>query len=286
MSDEPERTGARRAWQVGRPTAALAPYVRTMTAYDFVLDRPGAHRGLPSTNLTLVLPLAEPLDVGWNGRAGTRSARWSAVSGLHTSPAEIRHQGRLAGIQLALTPCGARRLLGVPAGALSGVLTELGPVAPALADLPGRLADAATWRERLTLVEARLLEAVARTPDAGPRPEIGWALQRLSRPTTVRAVADQVGMSRRHLAALFRAEYGVTPKQYQRIARFESSHRELSRQVSRGRPALGLVAAACGYADQAHLTREWAAMAGYPPSAWLRAEFPFLQDIAVDASLA
>jgi AraC-like DNA-binding protein len=269
-----------------RPAAALSPFVRAMTAYDLILDRPGAHRGLPSTSLTLVLPVEQPLDVAWSGHPDTRARNWSTVSGLHTRPAEIRHEGRLAGIQLALTPRGARVLFGVPAAELAGVLTELGPVAAPLADLPGRLADAATWRERLTLVESRLRQVVARAPDTGPRPELGWALRRLSRASTVRSVADEVGLSRRHLGAVFLAEYGVTPKQYQRIARFNASSRELTRQVRCGRPSLALLAAACGFADQAHLTREWTALAGCSPTAWLREEFPFLQDDTVDAAIA
>lgn len=279
MADERGGAGVIRSLHVPwRPTAALSPYVRAMTAYDLLLDGPGTHRGLPSTSLTLVLPVEQPLDVSWIGRPDTRSRRWSTVSGLHTRPAEIRHRGRLAGIQLALTPRGARVLFGMPAAELSNVLTELEPVAPPLADLPGRLADAVTWRERLALVETRLLEMAARAPDDAGRPEVSWALRRLAAPATVRAVADEVGLSRRHLGTLFLAEYGVTPKQYQRIARFHASSRTLSRQVRRGTPSLATLAAACGFADQAHLTREWTALAGCSPTAWLREEFPFLQD--------
>ena len=287
VADKRDRAGVTRSLHVPwQPPAALSPYVRVMTAYDLILDRPGMHRGLPSTSLTLVLPLEQPLDVAWTRLPHTRSRSWSSVSGLHTAPAEIRHRGRLAGIQLALTPAGARALFGVPAAELAGVLTELGPVAAPLADLPDRLPEAASWRERLALVEARLLEFAARAPHADPRPEVGWALRRLSLAPTVRSVADEVGLSRRHLGSLFHAEYGVTPKQYQRIARFNASSRELSRQVRRGRTSLAHLAATCGFADQAHLTREWTALAGCSPTTWLREEFPFLQDDTVSPALA
>jgi len=40
----------------------------------------------------------------------------SLVGGLHTTPALITHEGRQSGIQLALSPLGARALLGLPAG--------------------------------------------------------------------------------------------------------------------------------------------------------------------------
>ena len=45
-----------------------------------------------------------------------------------------------------------------------------------------------------------------------------------------------------------------------------------------GRRPLAEVAVVCGYADQAHLARDWAELAGCPPSVWVREEFPFLQD--------
>ncbi|PZA19210.1 AraC family transcriptional regulator, partial [Modestobacter versicolor] len=32
------------------------------------------------------------------------------------------------------------------------------------------------------------------------------------------------------------------------------------------------------YADQAHLTREWRALSGLPPTGWLAAELGFVQD--------
>lgn len=127
---------------------------------------------------------------------------------------------------------------------------------------------------------------LTRVPEAQPRPEIDWALRRLSERSTVAAAAAEAGWSRRHLGDRFRSEVGLTPKQYQRIARFERSHRELSRQARAGRPSLARVAAGAGFADQAHLTREWAALAGHTPTAWLRAEFPFLQDADPEPLLA
>jgi AraC-like DNA-binding protein len=91
-------------------------------------------------------------------------------------------------------------------------------------------------------------------------------------------VAAEVGYSRRRLSSVVRAECGVTPKEWQRIARFSASRARLARQAGRGRVSLAALAAATGYADQAHLTREWRALAGCTPTTWLRTEFPFLQD--------
>lgn len=251
---------------------ALAPYVASVVAYDVDLGGPGVHRGLPSTTVTFVLPVGEPLDVGWQDRPGSREQRWSTLSGLHAHPAEIHHDGHQAGVQLALTTTGARALLGLPAAELAGLLLELDDVAPALRHLPERL-HATPRSGWVDLVERALVEALAQHDAPEPRAEVGHALARLTRGASVAAVADEVGYSRRHLGSLVRAECGIAPKQVQRIGRFQASRALV------GRVPLADVAHRCGYADQSHLTREWVALAGCPPSTWLREEFPFLQDL-------
>jgi AraC-like DNA-binding protein len=256
---------------------ALAPYVASVVAYDVDLGAPGVHRGLPSTTLTFVLPVGEPLDVGWRGRPDTRGRRWSTVSGLHAHPAEIHHDGHQTGVQLALTPAGARALLGLPTAALAGELLELGEVAPWLRDLPAQL-DETPRADRVPLVERALVAELARHDAPGPRAEVGRALARLTRGASVQEVADEVGYSRRHLGALVRAECGLGPKEVQRVGRFQASRTMV------GRLPLAEVAHRCGYADQAHLTREWVALAGCPPTTWLREEFPFLQDAVGDGA--
>ncbi|MFC7493961.1 MULTISPECIES: helix-turn-helix domain-containing protein [unclassified Nocardioides] len=255
---------------------ALAPYVASVTAYDVDLGAPGVHRGLPGTTLTFVLPVGEPLDVGWRGRPGSRGTRWSTLSGLHAGPAEIHHDGHQVGVQLAVTTAGARALFGLPAAALAGALVELDDVAPALRDLPERL-DGCPPEARVRVVEEALLRQLARDDAPGPQAEVGRALARLTRGASVQAVADDVGYSRRHLGTLVRRECGLTPQEVRRVGRFERSRAVL------GRIPLADAAQRCGYADQAHLAREWVTLAGCPPTTWLREEFPFLQDLHAGA---
>ena len=194
------------------------------------------------------------------------------MSGLHAAPAAIHHDGTQRGIQLGLTTAGARALLGVPASELAGELLELEDVAPDLADLPERLADASPE-------EGLAAGGAGAHPGAGPQRRGGargprWAGPWPGSPAASgwREVADEVGYSRRRLGTLVREETGLAPKEYQRVARFEASRAVL------GHRPLAEVAAECGYADQGHLARDWSELAGCPPSTWLREEFPFLQD--------
>ena len=93
-------------------------------------------------------------------------------------------------------------------------------------------------------------------------------------------VADDVGWSRRHLVNKFAAEFGVTPKDSARIARFSASHAILRRTEI---PSLAEIAVDCGYYDQAHMAREWRELAGMAPSVWRAKEvFAFVQASASD----
>lgn len=255
---------------------ALRPYVAALQPYD-VVGEPGVHLGLPSTNLTLVLAVDEPLDVGWAAAPDSRDRFWANLSGLNTAAAEIHHGDRQRGVYLDLTPAGARALLGVPAGELGGQLLDLADLAPDLRHLPEQLAETPPehWG---AVVATALTAALARRDEPGPRAEVGHALAALTRGEQVARVADEVGYSRRHLGDLVRAETGVSPAAYRRLARFELS-RPLVAAALRGSGTLADAAAGAGYADQSHLTREWTALAGVSPTEWGRRELPSVQDV-------
>src|SRR5690606_32137193 len=90
---------------------------------------------------------------------------------------------------------------------------------------------------------------------------------------TVAEVADRVGWSRRHLGERFRQEIGLSPKAAARVVRFHRARRLLAT----GGRGLAEVAAVAGYADQAHLTREFKDLAGATPTAWLAEELPSVE---------
>lgn len=251
----------------------LRPYVTSLVAYDVDFGAPGVHRGMPSTEITFLLSVDDPLVTSW-GIGSEPVTAWSLVSGLHTRPATIHHRGYQRGVQLGLTTAGVRALFGMPAAAWRGELLGLDEVAArdGVRHLPEQLAqtDPRQWER---LVVTRLVGALARHAEAGPRAEVGRALALLTGGAGVQEVADDVGYSRRRISDLVRAETGVAPKQFQRLARFDRSRGLV------GRMPLAQAATVCGYADQAHLTREWQEFAGCTPTTWLREEFPFVQDL-------
>jgi AraC-like DNA-binding protein len=257
-----------------RPTGPLRAIVAAHHGYRMRDVPPTHHRGLPSPYLTLIFTLHEPLHVVRHTDPRQAPASYRAlVGGLHTSAAVVEHGGAQSGIQLQLSPLGARGLLGVPAGELAGLDLHAAELLGRLGDdLQEQLRAADTWGARFRLLDDRLGRAV--DLERAPPPEVrrAWHLLCASGGTArVADVARAVGWSERHLAARFRTEIGLTPKSSARVIRFDRARRMI--------PFRGgaVVAATCGYADQSHLVRDFIDFTGLAPSAWLAAEVGNLQ---------
>lgn len=254
-----------------RPAAPLRGLVDGYT--DFLLDGvpPGVHRGLPGRHLTLVVPLDGPLET--EATPEQPAGRFDvAVGGLRRTPARIRMPRRSEGVQIALTPSGCRALLGVPAGELGSWVGDLADIlGPRARELHERMWSAVGPAERFGVLDAVLLGLLDDRRQAAA-PEVGRAWDRLlagAGTVAVGSLATDVGWSRRHLAGRFRREYGLPPKVAARVVRFE---RSVGMVRQRPRRPLVEVAVTCGYADQAHLAREWRELAGCAPSHWLAEE--------------
>lgn len=153
-----------------------------------------------------------------------------------------------------LTPLGTAAVLDLPPVAIKDEVVALDAVLGPEADRLGeRLEAYADWDAR-SVVTGRSLHSRVSAARALVSPEIGWALRRLDatggRPP-IGELQRELGCSRRHLSARFAANVGVTPKRYAQLVRFGDAATCLRAGASPGE-----VAARCGYADQAHLTRE------------------------------
>lgn len=170
---------------------------------------------------------------------------------------EVRGSG-FAGIRLA--PGKAPALLGVPARLLRDRRVELADLWPAaevrrLTVRVGSYEDPRAGLEEL----ARLRAADGGPPD----PLVTEVAARLRAGQGVAAVAGAVGLGERQLHRRSLDAFGYGPRTLGRILRLQ---RALA--LSRRGLAQAAVAAAAGYADQAHYTREVRALAGTTPGAY------------------
>jgi AraC-like DNA-binding protein len=269
----------------GIPAEPLRPYVAAYTGYRQRGVPPARHRGLPSPYLTLIFTLDEPLTIAAHPDPGQPPGEYGTLlGGLHSVPALITHAGAQSGLQVALRPLGARALLGLPAGELAGRdLPAEAVLGGVCAELRDRVRSAAGWPERFAVLDEILLRraGLSWAADADVAPEVSWAWHELLREggaTRVSELAAGTGWSERHLTSRFRTEIGLAPKAAARVVRFDRARKLLVRKLTAGGDyLLADLAADCGYFDQAHLAREFRALAGCPPSQWLAEEFRNVQ---------
>jgi len=272
------------------PAEPLRPYVGWYTGYRQRGVPPARHRGLPSPYLTLIFTLDEPLTIVAHPDPGQPPGEFvTLLGGLHSVPALITHAGAQSGIQVALRPLGARALLGLPAGELAALdLPAEAVLGGVCAELREKLGCAAGWPERFAVLDEILLRraglssaGLSWAADAAVAPEVSWAWHELLREggaTRVSELAAGTGWSERHLTSRFRTEIGLAPKAAARVVRFDRARKLLVRKLTAGGDyLLADLAADCGYFDQAHLAREFRALAGCPPSQWLAEEFRNVQ---------
>jgi AraC-like DNA-binding protein len=268
-----------------RPGEPLRRYVAWYTGYRQRGIPPARHRGLPSPYLTMIVTLDEPLSIEAHPDPGQPPGEFGTLlGGLHSAPALIRHDGAQSGIQLALKPPGVRALLGLPAGELAELDVPAEAVLGAVgAELRERVRGASGWPERFAVLDEILLRQVLAAKDTAVAPEVLWSWRQLLQAGGAVRVADLAagtGWSGRHLASRFRAEIGLTPKAAARVVRFDRARRRLVEHAGGAGQAgyqLADLAAETGYFDQAHLAREFRALAGVPPSQWLAEEFRNVQ---------
>ncbi|MFI6792611.1 helix-turn-helix domain-containing protein [Nonomuraea sp. NPDC050383] len=234
---------------------ALRPYVTRLTAYRETPAHPLTRNEAAFPGAVLILGLGAAMEVG-----GVRVTSFAAGPGDRFTT--TRTSRTTDGVQVHLTPFGARRLYGLPmrhlANTVVPVTDVLGPLAePTLT----RLAETPSWHDRLALVDRLLRERILAGPELGPQVPWAWAkLVRSGGRVRVSALAEALGWSHRHLVARFHDEVGITPKTAARVIRFGRA----AALLRAGTP-IADVAGACGFYDQAHLNREFRALAGTTP---------------------
>jgi AraC-like DNA-binding protein len=225
------------------------------------------------------VPLVIDLGAGWRVAtlaSGYRPVRLHAfAAGIGDAPALVEPAGPVLGVQVDLSPIGARRLLGVPMQELANAAIALHDLMGAGADeLAERLAPATDWPQRFATVEVALERAMAGAPPVSAEVEWAWRELRSSAGSMpIDRIVARLGWSRKRFIAHFRDTIGITPKKAARVLRFEGL---IARLGSGKAPApWAQLALECGYFDQSHLIRDVHRFTGGTPTRLLET---FVQD--------
>ncbi len=220
---------------------------------------------LPDGSPELIFNLGDPFEhIAADGSATRQPAAF--LVGQITGPFHVRPTGQVDLIAVRFEAHGA--------ALLHDNLEQVTNRWVAVAQLADTDASGAAARVRAAGSRARRIAAITawltelmrgpRAPDAA----VGRAVAaiRASRGAVrLDALAAELGIVPRTLQRRFGRQVGIPPKVLARIVRFQAvfkAWREDQRSVGR-------VAAECGYADHAHLVRDFRELAGEPPARML-----------------
>jgi AraC-like DNA-binding protein len=173
--------------------------------------------------------------------------------------------GRIVGARFR--PGAAAPILGVDASEHTDGRADLADVwGSAARRLSEQLADARSVTTAAGLLCAAVSDRAASSAPADPVVEAMVHATQQRHGAPVRAFASELGISERQLRRRAHVALGYGPKTLDRILRFQ---RFLRLAGSTGPGRLAITAAAAGYADQAHLTRECRRLTGLSPTALL-----------------
>lgn len=192
------------------------------------------------------------------------------VCGPHTRHFVIGGSPETRVVGVRFRPGCAFPFLGVPLDLLLNAIVPLDAIlGPAARDLRDELLEAEDVTRLFEVLERRLPQLAAKPAES--HPAVRYAVERLSSgrgvepAERIRCIVDETGLSHRRLIELFRRETGYTPKQFERVRRFQEALRKMHSDRPPRWPDL---AAECGFSDQAHFIREFRAFSGLSPAAY------------------
>lgn len=237
--------------------AALQAQVAHLIAYDEQLppDTVVSERVLPDGALRLIFDF----------NAGT-----AHVAGPSTQPVLLSMRGHLQGLSVTLRPGAAHALFGLPAHELAERSLDWDMlVGPHHRGLHARLQEARGDTVRVEMLLSAL-HGMLRPVDAAERLKVARAtalLRSTGDARRIAAVAATVGVGERRLQQIFRAQLGLSPRAWSRLARLHDCLRLLRRP---GVPRWNELALEGGFYDQSHLVNEFRALSGLTPGQFLQ----------------
>lgn len=248
-----------------KPSTALAPYVDCYWVHTGMLPENKEYRCVPSGNTDIIIGASSGEEWVKRGESWAKLPR-AFITGIWTAPAILRSAWRIEWFGIRLKPEIFVQLFRQPLremeNATLDVSTVLGKGADELAD---QIAGAPDVRLRIELAEQFISRELAeRLPGDAYFTEAIRLIRQYGGQISTEALSKKVYVGERQLQRAFREHFGITPKTYGRIVRFNRASCLLKNAT---RVNWADVTYSCGYADQAHFIRDFKEFSGANPTA-------------------
>ena len=197
------------------------------------------------------------------------------VSGLFDRPLYVgpAYDAGLLGTHLvgvSISPWAVYSLFGIDAHELRNSVIEAEELFGAAVNRTwNRIGEAESAEERYDVVMSFVRQCRRRLSRTAPFSAV-WAARKTQSQTgviQVQNLCSELGISRKHLGAMFKRMLGMSPKSYARLERFRAG---LAMLQTGEHSSPAAVAAELGFTDQGHFSRDFKAFTGEPPGSFLR----------------
>jgi AraC-like DNA-binding protein len=256
-----------------RPTGQLAGYVRAFQVFSAAEPAAASVVDFAGADVCMPVCFGAPVLVEMWERAAVPSA---SVVGPRRSASRLAFEGAIDQVNVSFFPGEAGAFFNLPMSELCGRMASPDEAWPrdfrqAVAELAPLPVD-----QRVSELARLLLARLEPRREPGPAVRAAIRLIRARRGrVSVRALAAEVGLSVSQLERGFTRNVGLGPKTLARQARVSALAAEAMTQPS---PQWARLAANYGYADQAHLVRDFRDITGFTPTGLTGPDADFLQD--------
>jgi len=255
------------------PRSELRAYIERLWVFDSAVGLPADKTNIvpPNGYAKLVIPILNSIDsASSKGKGHSRPGELYFV-GNQDSPTVLNTStSRTLFATIEFKPNGAFPLFGVPMHELANILCPVDAAFPGWGEEARKIIrDAGDVDSKVAVMQERLLMASRRF--ALGNPLVSYcveALQRSSGLLPVAELAERTGYTSRYLEILFKQHVGLSPKALASIFRFQ----RFNHLWAQGTPYEDVrIQLDSFYYDQAHFTREFKRLTGFPPRQYMRA---------------
>lgn len=241
---------------------------------------------VPDGGCDVVIDLSDAPKQRWHDehgdRADTHKRGW--VSGMRTSRIIIGTGSGAPMMVLRLRPGALPALTGLPACELNDTVVDLdlllGDRFSAVRDALGEELERAGVDAMLEKAERILAPLFPQHGTGQARLSIAYeVVKQQGGNGSVRAISDALGCSQKHLIDLFQRHFGLGPKRFSSVFRFQSLMHRLEKEAE---PDWTQLALEHGYYDQSHMVNTFREMTGLSPTRYMEAKGPYMNWLPVN----
>lgn len=256
------------------PAPPLDQHIDLFTYYKQYDPDYSATRILPDGSVELLIVLDDIQRVFHGSNQRTFACRKAIVSGVQLEPVRADAAGYSL-FAIKFKAGGSYPFLHLPLLELNNLYIDAEQLfGSSILRLREQLLELDEPEKMFLLVEKFLLDRFVHSQQQQRAMDVAVAhLKQSGQSTSLKQMAEQLGYSHKQFIHIFKQHVGVSPKYYQRIARF---NRVLEEVDARQSVEWTQIAYACDFYDQSHLSNDFKFFSGISPKEYLaqRGEYP------------